>query len=58
MLKSEWKGEIDQNVLIWLKRQWSINMLKFESGNRSKSWNLSAKCQIDQNVEIWAKTRD
>ena len=31
-----------------------IRILKFEDNvkNQSKCWNLSAKCQVDQNVEI------
>ena len=34
-----------------------IRILKFEDNikNRSKCWNLSAKCQVDQNAEIWVK---
>ena len=38
----------------------SNGMLKFEDNvkNRSKCWNLSAKCQADQNDEIWVKRGD
>ena len=67
------KVEIDQNVAVWLKNKELIRILKFEDnvGNRSKCWNLSAKCnsqskcwnisenmRIYQNVEIWAKKRE
>ena len=56
MLKFEWKGEIDQNVQIWVNGG-IMKTLKFEDkvGNQSKCWNLSANCQIDQNVEIWVQ---
>ena len=61
---------INQNVEIWVLITKSFKMLNCEwkVGNQSKSWRLcairlklitmlkfSAKCQIDQNVEIWAK---
>ena len=64
---------INQNAEIWVLITKSLKMLYFEwkVGNQSKSWhlsairwnwskcwNLSAKCQIDQNVEIWAKKGD
>ena len=47
------KSEIDQNVAVWLKNKELIRILKFEDnvGNRSKCWNLSAKCIVNQNVE-------
>ena len=37
-----------------------IRILKFDDNvkNRSKCWNLSAKCQVDQNFEIWVKRGD
>ena len=49
--------EIDQIIGIWLKNKELIRILKFEDNikNRSKCWNLSAKCQVDQNAEIWVK---
>ena len=60
--------QIDQNVEIWGKRQWSIKMLKFECecGNRSKSWTYSqdhtVKGQLSQvsfqrhKIDIYYKT--
>ena len=35
-------------------------MLEFDwkIRNWSERWNLSAKCQVDQNVEIWVKRGD
>ena len=49
--------EIDQIIRIWLKNKELIRILKFEDNvkNRSKCWNLSAKCQVDQNAEIRVK---
>ena len=37
-----------------------IRILKFEDNlkNQSKCWNLSAKCQVDQNAEIWVIKED
>ena len=52
--------EIDQIIGIWLKNKELIKILKFEDNikNQSKCWNLSAKCQVDQNAEIWVKKED
>ena len=68
------KGEIDQMLIFYCKsgnqskccslieqiNKELIRILKFEDsvGNQSKCWNLSAKCQVDQNVEIWVKRGD
>ena len=59
------KVEIYQIIGIWLKNKELIRILKFEDNikNRSKCWNLSAKCQFDlrettiinHNVEIWVQ---
>ena len=59
------KVEIYQIIGIWLKNKELIRILKFEDNikNRSKCWNLSAKCQVDlretliinHNVEIWVQ---
>ena len=37
-----------------------IRILKFEDNvkNQSKCYNLSAKCQVHQNAEIWVKRED
>ena len=57
------KVEIDQIWFfdqIWLKNKELIRILKFEDNikNQSKCWNLSVKCQVDQNAEIWVKKED
>ena len=54
MLKFVQKTGDWSNVDILLQKWKSIKMLEFDwkIRNWSERWNLSAKCQVDQNVEI------
>ena len=51
MLKFEWKGEIDQNVEIWVNGGINEN-IKFEDkvGNQSKCWNW---VPIVKSIKMW-----
>ena len=56
-LKFDRKGRNLYNIEIWVQNVKLIKILQFVYNvwNQSKCWNLSAKRQIDQNVEIWVQ---